>query len=393
MRVLLLAAASVLPLLGAPDARTSSAFNHFYNLEYDQAIALFTQLANEEPSDPERHNHLAQAILYKAMFLAGALESELVTGNNSFLRRDKVNPSPEDKRLFDAEIGKALALCGERLKANPDDIPALYMSGVAHGLRANYNFLVRKAWMDALKEATAARKAHNRVTKLNPKFVDARLVQGVHDYVVGSLPFGYKLLGFLAGFRGDRQAGIRTLEEVARNGDLNKADAEVLLAAIYRREKRPNDAIPLVEDLLTRFPRNYLLQFELSRMYADLGNKEAALGALKQIEDRKRGGAPGYQHLSWEKIYYHRGNLHFWYDDLRAAAEDLQKAASKAEDLDLSTGILSWMRLGQTYDLQGRRREAEAAYRNAITMAPDSELARESKKYLNSPYRREKTHS
>ena len=33
----------------------------------------------------------------------------------------------------------------------------------------------------------------------------------MHDYLVGSLPFTYRMVGFLAGFHGDRESGIRTL--------------------------------------------------------------------------------------------------------------------------------------------------------------------------------------
>ena len=84
--------------------------------------------------------------------------------------------------------------------------------------------------------------------------VDARLIQGVHDYVVGSLPWHIKLVGFLAGFRGDKQEGIRTLEEVAARGDQNRVDAEVLLCAIYRRERLPRKAVPLLEASGAGFP-------------------------------------------------------------------------------------------------------------------------------------------
>ena len=83
----------------------------------------------------------------------------------------------------------------------------MYTLGVAHGLRANYNFMVRKAYMDSLKDVTAARKLHSKVVEMDPNYTDARLVEGVHDYVVGSLPFTYKMFGFLVGFHGDKDTG------------------------------------------------------------------------------------------------------------------------------------------------------------------------------------------
>ena len=40
---------------------------------------------------------------------------------------------------------------------------------------------------------------------------DAQLIEGVHDYIVGSLPWAWRMLGFLVGFHGDKERGIRTV--------------------------------------------------------------------------------------------------------------------------------------------------------------------------------------
>ncbi|MCS6954386.1 MAG: tetratricopeptide repeat protein [Bryobacteraceae bacterium] len=361
---------------------------HFYNLEYDAAIEEFSRQIARTPEDPAAHNHLAMSILYRELLRTGALETELVTGRNPFLRRPKMNPSAEDQRRFDEALRKSMALSEARLKANPKDSRALYLLGVAYGLRANYNFLVRKAWLDALRDATQGRKLHNRVTELDPSNVDARLMQGVHDYVVGSLPWHWKVLGFLAGFRGDKQKGIRTLEYVAENGQWNRYDAQVLLAAVYRRERLPQKAVPLLLKLIERFPRNYLLRFELAQMYSDLGDKTNALAAIQRIEELKAAGVPGYKTLPREKIYYARGTIQFWYNDLEEALENMKRVTARAHDLDLNTGTFAWLRLGQIYDLRGERALAVEAYRQAIALAPQSEAAQESRRFLTSPYQR-----
>jgi len=372
----------------ARDPLIEKGFEHFYNLEYDEAIAAFRRYVAVHPDQPRGYNHLAQSILYRDMYRTGALESELVSGSNPFLRRPKLNPSPADQKEFEDAIRRSMELSQARLKENPKDTEALYTLGVAHGLRANYNFLVRKAWMDALRDATQARKLHNKVTELDPSFTDARLVQGVHEYVVGSLPWHWRTLGFLIGFRGNKQTGIRILQEVAEKGDVNKLDAKILLCVIYRRERKPELAIPLVRELIVAYPRNYLLYFELAQMYSDLGDKEHALEALARLENLRNSGVPGFARVPMEKIYFARGNIQFWYRDLDEALENIRKAAARADHLDLNTGVLAWMRLGQIYDLKGRRQEAIQAYRQAIAYAPESDAARESRRYLSTPYRR-----
>ena len=363
-------------------------FTHFYNLDYDQAIAVFEKAIAQNPELPDLHNHLAQSLIFREMFRNGALESELVSGSNSFLRRPKLNPTPEiEKRILD-EIAKSMALADARLKKDPNDTAAMYSLGIAYGLRSDYFWVVKKAWHDALRDATAARKLHNRISELEPNNVDARLVQGLHDYIVGSLPFGYKMLGFLIGIHGDREKGIRTVQEVARSGNLNRVDAEIFLCALYRRENQSKLAVPLVQDLIRRYPRNYLLRMELGQMYSQSGDGVRGLQALGEVARLKAGHAPGFDRIPWEKIYYQEGSIQFWYNDLDHSLENMKKVAAAGEDVDLNTGVQAYLRMGQIYDMEHRRAEAIKAYKKAIAYAPQAEAAQESRKYLDTPYRR-----
>jgi len=367
---------------------TDQGFNHFYNLEYDEAIAVFEKAIAQYPSIPDLHNHLAQSLIFREMFRDGALESELVSGNNSFLRRAKLNPTPEvEKRILD-EIGKSMALCEARLKSNPNDTSAMYALGIAYGLRSNYYWVVKKAWHDSLKDATSARKLHNRISALEPNNVDARLVQGLHDYIVGSLPWTWRTLGFLIGIHGDKEKGIRTVQEVARNGKLNKVDAEIFLGALYRRENQPKQAVPLIQDLIRRYPRNFLLRLELAQMYSMGGDGKSGLAALEEVVQLKQSHAPGFDRLPWEKVYYQQGSIQFWYNDLDRSLDNLKKVTARPEEVDLNTGTLAWLRIGQIYDMKHRRGEALDAYKKAIAFAPQADAAAEAKKYLSEPYRR-----
>ena len=374
--------------MAAQDAGTARGFEHFYSLEFDRAVEVFDRQVQQHPDQAHSHNHLAQSILYGEMLKAGALESEMVTGGNSFLRREKLNPSAETERRFHGAIEAAMKLAQKRLDANADDLQAMYDLGVAYGLRSNWNFLVRKAWRDSLKDATEGRKFHNRVTDLDASNYDARLMQGVHDYVVGNLPWHWKFLGFLAGYRGDRDKGIATLESVAAKGSTNRTDAAILLCVVYRRERRSADAIPMLERLIAQYPRNYLFRLEIAQMLSDLGRREQSLAVLSEVERLKGIGSPGYEHLPYEKIWFYRGNLQFWYNNLDAAITNLQKVTASAHELDLNTGVMAWLRLGQSYDLRGNRDKALDAYRHAVRYAPGSEVAKESEGYLREPYRR-----
>ena len=87
MRLILLAA--LVGHVSAASLEISKGFEHFYNLEYEPAITEFTREIRQKPNDPYSYTHLAEALLYREMFNAGALESELVSGNNFFLSKAK----------------------------------------------------------------------------------------------------------------------------------------------------------------------------------------------------------------------------------------------------------------------------------------------------------------
>ena len=123
-------------------------------------------------------------------------------------------------------------------------------------------------------------------------------------------------------------------------------------------------------------------------MYSDLGDKTTALAEIGRIRDLRQTGAAGFAELQPEKIDYLEGNLLFWYSDLDQALDDMKKVTAKTRELDLNTGIMSWMRLGQIYDMKGRRVSAVAAYKKAAAMAPLSEVGKESRRYVTQPYKR-----
>jgi hypothetical protein len=54
-----------------------------------------------------------------------------------------------------------------------------------------------------------ARRDHERVLELDPHYVDAKLVVGTHNYVMGSLPWSVKAAVALVGLSGTKEKGAR----------------------------------------------------------------------------------------------------------------------------------------------------------------------------------------
>lgn len=285
-----------------PEVFQDPALQHFYNLEFDQALALFQARVAKNPMSAEAYNLVAQTVIFRTMYQAGALESSLVSDTNPFFDRPKAQMKPEDEKLFLDSIQQAMDLSEMGANRYPPDPKALYTLGVAYGLRADYNFIIRKAWFSTLRDATQARKQHQRLSELQPDNYDARLTQGLHTYVAGNLVFPWKQLGFLAGFRGTKEGGIKILQEVAEKGVYTKVDANVFLEAIYRRDHMSAKAIPIALQLIQWFPRNYMFKVELAYLYHDIQDKAAATATVAEIEQAKKDGTPNYNLLSQAKL-------------------------------------------------------------------------------------------
>ena len=307
--MLLLAAAA---FASESESRAERGFRHFYNLEYDQAIGEFRDEVAGAPDEPDGYNHLAQAILYRRLYHSGILESSLVSGNDmllSLIRQPKLVLNSADEEEFRQSLDSSAISARARLLINPKDDAAMYSLGVTYGLRANYEFLVRKSWLAAIRAGNEALKLHKHAVELNPSRTDALLVVGVHDYVVASLPVGLRILGAMAGVRGDKERGLKTLQVVAARGHQNRVEAQILLSVLYRHEARAEQAIPLLNGLLESFPHNYLLHFAKVYTFIELRDEAKALDSLSSLETSRAVGVSGYDRILPARICRARGQI------------------------------------------------------------------------------------
>ena len=272
--------------------------DHYFNLEYDQAISAYRELLTQQPDDPTVFNHIASAILFKELLRLGLLESSAFKGDNQFLKRDKPKPDPEARQEFEKALFEGRRLAESILHESPSDVLALYALSESYALQGNQQFMIEKAYFAALRNGNRANKYSKQVRKRDPDFADAYLVAGVHQYVLGSLPWPIKVLAAIGGMRGSKEKGERWVRRVADEGDLAQDQARVLLALLLRREKRPLEAAEIIQGLISDFPRNYVLHLELAAMRRDAGQKQNALAVFRSILAKKRRNEPGYGRMT-----------------------------------------------------------------------------------------------
>src|SRR5262249_1397044 len=145
----------------------------------------FTQISQRHPGDPDAVNHLLNAVLFRELYRIGALNPGEYA-NDSFLSASHRPADPRTCEQIKSLVQKAQALEDKRLGANAKDVAAIYAHGVTRAQFATYTALIERAWFSALRNAVGARHDHEKVLELDPKDLDAKLIVGAHNYVVGS---------------------------------------------------------------------------------------------------------------------------------------------------------------------------------------------------------------
>src|SRR5258708_31625594 len=127
--------------------------------------------------------------------------------NDSFIGQPLRPADPKVKERIRLLVASAEDLEEHQLKANPKDVDALYARGVTRAQFSLYTALIERAWFSALHNAVGARHDHERVLELNPNYLDAKLVVGTHNYVMGSLPWSVRVAVTVAGVGGAKEGG------------------------------------------------------------------------------------------------------------------------------------------------------------------------------------------
>lgn len=368
------------------DDATRQGFTHFYNMEYGPAIADFEKSLSEHPNDPYTLNHLMEGVLFQELHREGKLDAALYL-SNEFVHAKKVVPNPAAIERFQNLLNRALAMEDRQLAANPNDVHALYARSVTRGLRATKEALVDKAWFTALRSALSSYDDSNRVLKLDPSDSDAKLIVGIYNYVVGSLPWPVKIAVFLATIHGSKSKGLALIRDAAEGGGDASVDARTTLALFQAREHHYEQALQLTQWLYAAFPHNLLYGLSEADLLKSSGKRLLAIRAYRQLIELGRQNQFPNQNVGLAAM--NLGNLLRSGGNWRgaAAAYDSVQTLPHPEP-DLVSG--AQMAAGQMYDLAGERQLAVQHYQEVIKGTSDAKLAEQARLLLKRPYQREK---
>jgi tetratricopeptide (TPR) repeat protein len=278
----------------ASEALRAQGANYIYNLEHDLALDAFRQAVAADPDDAAAHRGVASSLWLGITFRRGNMTVDDYLGRANKASLAKLPPpAPEHTAGFRESIERAIAIARRRTELNPKDADAHYQLGAAVGLRASYTATVEGSVMGAFRAAKEAYEAHERVLALAPQRKDAGLIVGTYRYIVATLALPLRWMAYMAGFGGNRDRGVKLIEEAAAYGGDNKTDARFALILLYNREKRYDDALAQLARLREDYPRNRLVWLE-SGSTALRGGRPAdaekflAEGFAKLAGDRRR---------------------------------------------------------------------------------------------------------
>jgi tetratricopeptide (TPR) repeat protein len=371
-------------LHGAPrDSLTEAAFDRFYNMDYDRATQDFEKIVEKHPDDPFAVNHLLTAILMHDLYDTGAMNTGDYA-NDSFIGRTPRPTDPKIKEQIKELVHRAQTLEEKELKKNPNDIAALYCRGVTRAQFSVYTGLIERAWFSALRNAVGARHDHERVLELDPNYVDAKLVVGTHNYVVGNLPWSVKVAAAIAGLSGSKEKGLSYLRDVAKSDGENSLDAKVVLTLFLRREHLYDEALGYMEDLSAKHPRNHLFPTEVANLQRAAGNLPAAEASYRKVWQNGREGK--YGNLHYELAAWGLGELLRSKKDLpgAAAAYELVNLAPNPDPDILQKANLA---AGQMYDLMQQRDLAMKRYETVLAGNANTGPADQARRYIREAYR------
>jgi tetratricopeptide (TPR) repeat protein len=371
------------PLNRQPDVM--QAFQLFYNMDYDAAMPRFEKIHAEHPGDPMATAYLLDAVLFRELNRLDLLDTTFYANDGFLTGKHTVVENPQVRDRVKALGDEAVDEANAELKKNPNDVNALFARGWARSLEATYSAMVERAFVGGMKQALGAHGDCEKVLQLDPKYVDAELVTGVYQYVVGAVSIAFKVVIGFMGIHGSKGTGLALLRDDSERGVITRVEANTSMMLFLRREGKYEAAVEIAQKLAGEYPHDYLFRLEEGNLEKDAGDGMVAVKTYERLIQMAR--EPGYfpnAHL--ELAYFGLG------DSLRGQKRYGDAVAAYREGSDQSSTSPELKRrclleTGKTYDLMGEHDKAVQQYEAVINAGSDTVQGDQARKYMRSAYR------
>jgi tetratricopeptide (TPR) repeat protein len=367
------------------DPLVREAFEHFYNLDYPGTVERLERFHAAHPGDPQATALLLEAVVFQELYRQDLLDTTFYANDGFLTGKHATEEDPKTRDRILTLADEAIREADWRLGRNSNDVDALYARGWTRALKCTYLAMVQRGYGSGFRLALKAKEDEARVLQLDPDYVDAKLVVGVYEYVVGALPLPFKFLIGFAGITGSKSHGLALLTDDGNRGAVTNIEARTVIALFLRREARYKEAIQVVRGLKSEYPHDYLFCLEEANLRKDDGEGMLAVDAYREI--LANAAKPGYfAEARLELAYFGLGDALRGQRHYTEAAQAYEQAAW-TRNVGPELKIRSLLAGGECRDMNGERQQAIKDYQAAIATGPNTSRADTARKCLRSPYK------
>ena len=367
------------------DPQVRAAYDRFYNLDFPAAVDLFRKFHAAHAGDPQASAYLLDALIFQELYRLDLLDTTFYANDGFLTGRHATDEDLSKRNEIFALADEVVHEADWRLSQNPNDVDALFSRAWARALRCTYVAMVERSFGQGFRLATKAKDDAAHALQIDPDYIDAKLITGVYEYVVGALPWPFKLMIGFAGITGSKSTGLSLLWDAANHGVITRMEARTAIALFLRREGKYREAVNVVLDLKNQYPHDFLFCLEEANLRKDAGEGMVAVGTYRQIlADAARPGYFASAHV--ELAEFGLGDALRGQRQFDEAAKAYEQAAS-APGVGSELKIRSLVDAGLCHDAAGERPQAVHEYQAAIDAGPNTSRADMARKYLQSPYR------
>ena len=355
------------------DSLVKAGINEIYGIEFDKAEKTFDIVVNEYSTHPSGKFFKAMTTWWRILL-------------------DLDNESMDEK--FFNQLEEVIDMCDEILDKNEKNVDAMFFKGGSLGFRGQLR-AIRESWFKAALDGKEGLSLVFKSYEVNPKNVDVQLGFGIYHYYADVIPQKYPAVKpFMIFFpKGDKNRGIKELENVAWNGRYTRIESRAFLQKLsFQFEENMDESRKWGKFLLADFPNNPFFQKYYGLTFIKENNYAEASKIFRDIFSKCRRNMPGYNKRFEREATYYIGMDFKLKNKADSSAFYFEKSEKLSRELDKKeeSGFLinTVFYLGMLYDELGKRDKAIAYYKETLQLKDRNDSHKQAEQYLKTPYKK-----
>src|ERR1700734_3919863 len=157
------------------DPQVRAAYDRFYNLDFQNAVAMFQRYHAAHPGDPQASAYLLDALIFQELYRLDLLDTTFYANDGFLTGRHATDEDPNKRNEIFALADEVVHEADWRLSQNPNDVNALFSRAWSRALRCAYVGMVERSFGQGFHLATKAKDDAAHALQIDPDYTDAKL--------------------------------------------------------------------------------------------------------------------------------------------------------------------------------------------------------------------------